>query len=120
MKFALEHQNPPVAGIVKGSSNTGFYPADQFSLLNISNPDVLLWALKPHEDGIENGIVARVWNQAGKDSNTRVSGLYEIKSAQRLTHIETPVEEIPVTDGTLNINIGANRIETYKLMFEKK
>ncbi len=120
MKFALEHQNPPVTGVVKGTSTSGFYPEDQFSLLNISNPDVLLWVLKPHEEGIENGIVARVWNQSDKNNSTGFAGAFPVKSAQRLTHIETPVESLPVTNGILNVIVGANRIETFKLMLEKK
>jgi alpha-mannosidase len=59
MKFALEHQNPLVTGVVTGGS---IYPEDSYSLLSISNSKVLLWALKPAEDGIDQGIVVRMWN----------------------------------------------------------
>jgi len=62
MKFALEHQNPLVTGRVTGSQAGGqpAYPADAHALLTISHPNVLLWALKPHHDGMETGLVARV------------------------------------------------------------
>ena len=59
MRFAMEQQNPLITGTVSGGSA---YPQDQFSLLTISNANVLLSALKPADDGIFNGIVARVWN----------------------------------------------------------
>ena len=59
MKFALEHQNPPVTGWLRPG---GALPEASYSLLSISNPDVLLWSLKPAEDGPAKGLVTRVWN----------------------------------------------------------
>ena len=59
MKFALEHQNPLVTGEVTGGSA---YPETSYSFLTIDNSNVLLWALKPHDDGINQGIVVRLWN----------------------------------------------------------
>ena len=67
IKFALEHQNPFVTGAVIGKPGAP-YPATTYSLLNISDPNVLLWALQPHDDGIEHGLVARVWNQSSTPS----------------------------------------------------
>src|SRR5439155_27354635 len=46
MRFSLEHQNPLVAARVTGS-DAGALPAVSWSLVSISSPDVLLWALKP-------------------------------------------------------------------------
>ena len=37
-------------------------------LLTVTDPNVLLWELKPHEDGLEHGIVTRVWKHAAKPS----------------------------------------------------
>ncbi len=74
MKFALEHQNPFVTAFIDGlGTQTRPYPANSFSFVNISNPDVLLWALKPAEDGINRGIVARVWNQGNGATNYQLS-----------------------------------------------
>jgi len=54
MKFSLEHQNPFVTGIVIGSNPV--YSENSYTFLTISDPDVLLWALKPAEDGINQGV----------------------------------------------------------------
>ena len=68
MKFGLEHQNPLVAGPVTG--NSASYPDKSYSLLRISDPNLLLWAVKPAEDGIANaGITLRVWNMSDSTSN---------------------------------------------------
>ena len=118
MKFAMEHQNPPVTGLVKGSSGDNLYASNLFSLFGINQPDVLLWALKPNDEGIEKGVVARVWNQSGEIRNTQFTSILPIHSAQRLTHIETPIEVLPVVNGGLQFDIGARRIETFGLKFE--
>lgn len=62
MRFALEHQNPLVAAAVAGSGST--YPAATYSLLQVSDPDLLVWSVKPAEEGIAAGVVVRLWNLA--------------------------------------------------------
>ncbi|MBN1312195.1 MAG: glycoside hydrolase [Anaerolineae bacterium] len=113
MRFALEHQNPLVTGEVTGGSA---YPETAYSLLTISNPDVLLWALKPADDGIEQGIVARVWNLAPSAANfslTLTPG--SIARAKHLTHVETPVADATVTDGVLTESLTAQQLKTFSL-----
>ncbi|MEO6739045.1 MAG: glycoside hydrolase, partial [Chthoniobacteraceae bacterium] len=114
MKFALEHQNPLVTGAVIGKADAP-YPAASFSLLQIDDPHALLWALKPHDDGIEHGLVARVWNQASAPTPVRFTTALPLKSAERLTHLETAIEPMPLRDGALGINLGAQRMETFGL-----
>lgn len=114
MKFALEHQNPFVTGPVI-SKEGGIYPEKEFSLLGIDNPEVLLWALKSHEDGIGHGLVARVWNQSKFPESTRFTLAEPMTAAKRLTHIETPVADLGVKDGTLETTIGPLRMETFQL-----
>ena len=63
MKFALEHQNPPVADAVTGDTDAPL-AAREASLIRVSDPGVLLWSLKPAEEGIDHGVIARVWNVA--------------------------------------------------------
>ena len=53
MKFSLEHQNPFVTGAVTGGSA---YSATTLSFLSITDPNVMLWALKPADDGISQGV----------------------------------------------------------------
>lgn len=49
---------PEPAGRLVTGGNA--YPATSYSLLSVSNPNVLLWALKPAEEGV----IARLWNVA--------------------------------------------------------
>lgn len=114
MKFALEHQNPFVTGAII-SKEGGTYPETTFSLLTLSDPSVLLWALKVHEDGIARGLVARVWNQLGKATPVKFTTATPLQSAQRLTHIETPIETMSVKEGALETSIAAQRMESFAL-----
>ncbi|MBY0113722.1 MAG: hypothetical protein K2Y21_12955 [Phycisphaerales bacterium] len=99
MRFALEHQNPLLAASVTGVRAS--LPGTAFSLASVSNPNVILWALKPAEEGIEpagtgvdgpdrGGIVARLWNVSeGAQSATLQIGPRKIRTAHLVTHIET-------------------------------
>jgi alpha-mannosidase len=116
MKFAMEHQNPFVTGTIAGiGTQMSALPASTFSFLNISNPNVLLWALKPAEDGIGRGIVARVWNQGSAASTYTLSLSQPITAAERLTHIETTIAPATVTGGQLNAAINQQQIQTHLL-----
>ncbi|HQZ97492.1 MAG TPA: glycosyl hydrolase-related protein, partial [Pyrinomonadaceae bacterium] len=116
MKFSLEHQNPLVAGMIEGTGTQNrAYPANSFSFLNITNPNVLLWSLKPAEDGISRGIVARVWNQSNSPANYQLSLSQPITSADRTTHIETTIAPATVTSGVLNTSINQQQIQTHLL-----
>lgn len=115
MKLAMQHQNPFVTGMIEGlSAQTRPYPANNFSFLSISNPNVLLWALKPAEDGIGRGIVTRVWNQ-GNAGSYSISLSQPISAAEKLTHIETSTGPATVTNGNLNANINQQQIQTHLL-----
>ncbi len=115
MKFALEHQNPLVTGAVTGSSG---YPADTYSYVTVSDPNVLLWALKPADDGISKGVIARLWNLGGSASNFTLSLAPGVQSAEQTTHIETPLGapgSAPVSGGALHGSANAQQIVTYQL-----
>ena len=119
MKFALEHQNPLVTGevISKGGSD---YPEKSHSLLTISNPDVLLWALKPHDDGIGKGLTARFWNVSDRNSTAEVSLTPAVASAFRTTHIETDLEPIALTgQSSLTVAFKRQQIQTYRIELRK-
>ena len=118
MKFALEHQNPLIVGEVNGGST---YPETSYSLLTISDPNVLLWALKPAEEGIVRGVVARVWNLSPAPvANFSLSlAPGPVLGAWRTTHIETPIEPVTVTNGRLTADLDAQQLKTFSLrMFE--
>ncbi len=116
MKFALEHQNPFVTGMIDGTGTlTRAYPAGTLSFLTISDPNVLLWALKPAEDGIGRGIVARVWNQSNSPLNYQLSLSQPVASAERLTHIETTIAPATVSGGSLSASVNQQQIQTHLL-----
>jgi alpha-mannosidase len=114
MKFALEHQNPLVAGFVRGGSKRA-YPETTFSLVTISDPNVVLWAFKPAEDGIDKGIVARVWNLAPAPRDFSLSIAGGLSAATAVTHIETDIGQATVSNGALVTSVAASQMKTFRL-----
>lgn len=114
MKFALEHQNPLVAGFVRGGGKRA-YPETTFSLVTLSDPNVVLWALKPAEDGITRGIVARVWNLASAPRQFSLSVAGRLSSASAVTHIETDIGQSTVSNGALVTSVAASQMKTFRL-----
>lgn len=115
MRTALEQQNPALVGAVTGDG-TAPYPAAGFSMLGVSNPNVLVWAVKPAEEA-RGGVILRVWNQAGTDQALTVTpgaGI-ALSAARRVTHIETDIGAATVTGGALAAVVGHDRMETYRL-----
>lgn len=115
MKFSLEHQNPLVTHQVTGTDPS--YNEKNYSFLTISDPDVLLWALKPAEDGISQGVIARVWNQANAARNYTLSLAPSIVSGKRTTHIETDIADASIVNGNLSASLTGNQIQTHRLKF---
>jgi alpha-mannosidase len=113
MRSAVEHQNPLVTGVITGGAA---YPETSLSLLTVSNPDVLLWALKPSEEGIGQGIIARLWNLSGSAAsvNLAMPGA-AVASAQETTHIETPIGSATVSAGVLSTALAARQMRTFNL-----
>ncbi len=116
MRFALEHQNPLVVAPVTGGA-TAPLPATTWSLLSISSNDVLLWALKPAEEGVDHGVIARVWNLAEGTRNFQLSlPAIGITTATRTTHVETDLAPATVSAGVLADAIDRQQLRTYRLM----
>ncbi|HVF49574.1 MAG TPA: DUF4214 domain-containing protein [Pyrinomonadaceae bacterium] len=114
MRFALEHQNPFVAGVVTGGTS---YPENNFSLVNISDPNVLLWALKPAEEGIGEGIVARLWNVSDAPRNyTLALPALPLRAAQQTTHLETNLSAATLNSGALSASVAARQLQTFRLL----
>ena len=113
MKFSLEHQNTLVTGTVTGTNPA--YNENKYSFLTISDPDVLLWALKPAEDGINQGVITRVWNQANAAKNYTLSLDPGILSDKKTTHIETDIANASIVAGNLSASLTANQIQTHRL-----
>lgn len=116
MKFSLEHQNPLITGEISGGKSAS--KQNHFSLLSVSDPNVLLWSVKPSEEGIDDGIILRAWNLKNNDVDCTISSELKIEKAKQITHIETDIREIITNSGQLNTNIGHNRIETFRLFLK--
>ncbi|MEP7141917.1 MAG: hypothetical protein ABI707_03550, partial [Ferruginibacter sp.] len=114
MKMSMEHQNPFATGTVGGGS---FYPDTLFSLLTIDQPDVILWSLKPSEEGSAKGIIARVWNQSG-NGNITLRGILPVLSAKNATHVETDMSAATILNGILQETIGSQEMKTFRLFFK--
>ena len=113
MKFSLEHQNPPVTEWLRTG---GTYPETTYSLLTVSNPGVVLWSLKPAEDGPSKGLVARIWNLAPGAQDYSISLSTGIASATRTTHIETDLAPIPVSAGRILQRAAPTQIQTLRMI----
>ncbi|MEY2880945.1 MAG: hypothetical protein RLZZ15_3325, partial [Verrucomicrobiota bacterium] len=116
MKFALEHQNPFVTGALSGDAKSPF-PADTFSLLTVSDPAVLLWAVKPAEEGVDRGIIARLWNVSDAPATAKLTFTPGFSAAQRTTHLETDLEPVSLTAaGTLPATFARQQLLTFRLL----
>jgi hypothetical protein len=62
---------------------------------------VLLWALKPAEEGIAEGIIARVWNQSSDARSFSLALATGIAGARRTTHIRA----YAAFDATANLQV---------------
>jgi alpha-mannosidase len=117
MRFSLEHQNPLVTGIITGGENEE--KSSTFSLLNVNNSDVLLWSIKPSEEGIENGIITRFWNFSNKQVKPKVHFNTLLKSAFQTSHIETNEKEIEVVKNGIQSTFNPFQMATFRQLMNK-
>lgn len=113
MKKALEHQNFMVCGAV--TNPAGFLPAGQYSFVNNSDPNSLIWAIKPSEEGISNGIITRVWNLNNTGAAPVLTFDLAITAAKRATHVETDMNSNDFAGKSLFTAIGHNEMKTYRI-----
>ncbi|RJP19003.1 MAG: glycoside hydrolase [Candidatus Omnitrophota bacterium] len=114
MKFSLEHQNPLLCGKVTG--NKPRLSQTKYSLISVSNPNLLLWAIKPAEEGIHTGMITRLWNVSDANQTSEIQlNAFPIKSAYAVTHLETDEEKQPVHAAGLSANFEKQQIRTFRL-----
>jgi alpha-mannosidase len=114
MRFAMEHQNKLVTGWAEGGEAAG--SETSFSLVNIKDPNVFLWSVKPAEDGIDKGLVLRFWNLTGKPVATQLRLNHPIAYAWQTSHIETDISIIKSINGILPLQIIGNHMSTYRVL----
>ncbi len=116
MKFSMEHQNPLITGMVTGKK--AVYNEAAYSLMKLSDPNVLLWSLKPSEEGIEQGVIARFWNISNTPAQPVITFDKPIKSAWQTSHIETNEKSITPNRNELQLNFETQQINTYRVLLK--
>ena len=116
MKFSLEHQNPLVAEWISGNKDKS--ESSSFSLLSMSDPNVLLWSVKPSEEGIENGLITRFWNFNAKPVSPILKLSKPIDTAWETTHIETNEQILRPMNGDLKTTFKQYQLKTYRLIIK--
>jgi alpha-mannosidase len=108
MKFSLEHQNPLRTSAVTGGNDL---PPTQYSYLNISDPSVLVWSLKPSET---SGTSLRVWNM-GNSKTVSISFDKNFQKAGETTHVETEIGPLSILAKKVNLNVKQQEMKTIKV-----
>lgn len=114
MKFSMEHQNPLISGMVTGKKS--LYPESSYSFLKLTDGNVLLWSLKPSEEGVEQGVIIRLWNINNEAAQPFITFNKMIESAWQTSHIETNEKNIPPRNNKLQINFQPQQINTYRVL----
>ena len=114
-QFQCERFDSPEAQLAFWIRGGREYPEQTYSLISVSHPQVLLWALKPAEDGGVSDIIARVWHLGSQPQKYSVSLASGVKSARRVTHIETDIEALEVAGGQVANQAQATQIQTMRL-----
>lgn len=115
MKKALEHQNAMVCGTVV--SPISFLLPNEFSFIKNTEPNTLIWAVKPAEEGVIRGIVTRVWNLGNNDISLTPNLEYglPIAQAKNATHVETDMNDAAFSGRNLFTSQGHNEMKTYRV-----
>ncbi len=115
MRFSLEHQNPLVCAPISGENAR--LPADGFSALSIADPGVILWAFKPAEEGIEKGIIARLWNVTDTPRSTDIAlSAFQVAGGRATTHIETNEGLLDVSPCEVALDFTPQQMRTIRLL----
>jgi hypothetical protein len=114
MRMSLEHQNPLVTSLIP--PNSGRFPGSTYSLVSVSDSSVVLWALKPAEEGFSQGVIARLWN-LDQISHSFSLGLTNarLSSSFRTTHLETNISPMSHTTTSIQDTLSPVWMQTYRL-----
>ncbi len=115
MKFSMEHQNPFVT-IQLGTNIADGYSEKNFSLLKISDPNTLLWTLKPSEQGNDKGVSMRVWNVSNSLGNNTFSFTPDIQQSYQNTHLEIDNQALTPSNGDIIDAVSPNQMKTYRMV----
>jgi MYXO-CTERM domain-containing protein len=117
MRFGLDDHTPLSATRVSGDAAAPL-PADRWGLLHVESSDAVLFALKPAETGIANGVMARVWHLG--DAEGRVTlrpDAWALGGARHVSHVEVDAAAAALVGGALVDTLPRQALRSYRLSF---
>lgn len=111
-RAGLEFNNPLI--VRKTGGHAGSLPRS-WSLLDVSNPQAIVSAVKPSRDG---DVAVRVYEAAGQPApGVRVRFGRKVAAARAANLIEDPGEALPVRDNGITFDLAPHQIRTFRLRF---
>ena len=104
--------NHPLYSVLKERSQSGTLP-EELSFISSSSPFVRITALKKSES--TNSLILRLVEMEGKDQNVAIKLYYPVKSLFRTNIIEEEEKDTGQKGKSLNIELGNNSIETFRI-----
>lgn len=116
VRFGWEDNNELLA-VPLPRKQKGTFPAAAHSFVKITPDNVILTCLKAAE---EDGIIIRLWECAGCDTNALVdvSGLGLLQAAKLTNLLEEDERDLTVTDSQVTVPVQKRGIATVRLLFE--
>jgi alpha-mannosidase len=104
----------PLLAVATDENTSGALPATSGSLIQITNPNVLLIGAKKADRG--EGMILRLWEVSGRSTTTRVRlNHFSATKATACNLSEDPHENLSVEDGTIPVPIRGFGLATIRL-----
>lgn len=104
--------NHPLSSVLKDKPQKGSLP-EALSFISVSSPFVRVTTLKKSDD--DNSLILRMVEMNGVDQKIEVKLFTPVKSFLKTNLIEEEEQETGQNGKVLDLNIGKNSIETFKL-----
>ena len=116
MRFALQAQNPLRALALPQSQSGTRYNSSTYSasLVRLSDPDLIVTALKPVEEEYR-GLMLRLWNPTTSSKSASITWDTAAIPADmsEMTGIETNIRHLPFRNGSTEVVVPAKGFRTY-------
>jgi hypothetical protein len=115
---------------VQTGSHAGNLP-DRKSFFKVSGGNAVITALKPKSGGneaftgntptdVKNGVILRLYETHGETTKLTVKSDFKIDKAEKVNLVERNPEKLSASSNSLQIDAGANSIETVLISYKKK
>jgi len=113
MKHGWGASNPLIPIFAVGDGK-GVLPAEICSFCEVDQPNILVMALKPSEDG--GGITIRLWEALGRETMVRVKlPLLRIEEAYLTNLVEEELKPVEASGDTVTLTVKPFEVATLKL-----